>query len=55
MRALDPEVADSVWAAIEGLIPVLVDTHPLGCHRLRASAVVAVHDRPVSQTGTASK
>ena len=36
MRALDPEVADSVWAAIEGLIPVLVDTHPLGCHRLRA-------------------
>ena len=36
MRALDPEVADSVWAAIEGLIPVVVDTHPLGCHRLRA-------------------
>jgi transposase len=37
MRALDPEVADSVWAAIEGLIPVVVDTHPLGCHRPRSS------------------
>jgi transposase len=37
MRALDPEVADAVWAAIEPLIPVAVDTHPLGCHRRRAA------------------
>ena len=37
MRALDPEVADSVWTAIEGLIPVVVDTHPLRCHRPRSS------------------
>jgi len=37
MRALDPEVLDSVWAAIEPLIPVTVDTHPLGCHRPRAA------------------
>ena len=37
MRALDPEVFDSVWAAIEPLIPVIVDTHPLGCHRVRAA------------------
>jgi transposase len=36
MRALDPEVRDTVWAAIEPLIPVRVDTHPLGCHRRRA-------------------
>jgi transposase len=37
MRALDPEVGDAVWTAIEALIPVLENTHPLGCHRPRAS------------------
>jgi len=37
MRALDPEVRDTVWAAIEALIPVRADTHPLGCHRRRLS------------------
>ena len=37
MRALDPEVFDAVWAAIEPLIPSPVDEHPLGCHRLRSS------------------
>jgi transposase len=37
MRALDPEVVDAVWAGIEALIPVPIDTHPLGCHRQRAS------------------
>ena len=37
MRALDPEVFDAVWAAIEPLVPLVVDEHPLGCHRLRAS------------------
>lgn len=36
MRALDPEVVDAVWAAVEPLLPVLpVDGHPLGCHRAR--------------------
>jgi transposase len=35
MRALDPEVRDTVWAAIEPLIPARLDTHPLGCHRQR--------------------
>lgn len=35
MRALDPEVFDAVWAGIEPLIPVRVETHPLGCHRPR--------------------
>lgn len=38
MRAFDPEVMDAVWAAVEGLIPDPVETHPLGCHRPRASA-----------------
>lgn len=38
MRALDPEVLDTVWAAIEPLVPVPVDEHPLGCHRPRASS-----------------
>ena len=37
MRALDPEVVDTVWAGLEPLIPVPVDTHPLGRHRLRKS------------------
>ena len=36
MRALDPEVKDTIWQAIEPLIPVPEDTHPLGCHRPRA-------------------
>ena len=35
MRAFDPEVVDVIWAAIEPLIPVVADTHPLGCHRPR--------------------
>ncbi len=37
MRALDPEVVDTVWAAIEPLLPAHPETHPLGCHRPRAS------------------
>ena len=37
MRALDPEVFDSVWAAVEPLIPLVADEHPLGCHRPRSS------------------
>jgi transposase len=36
MRALDPEVKAIVWAAIEPLLPIPVDNHPLGCHRPRA-------------------
>src|SRR5487761_2444275 len=37
MRALDPEVKEAVWQAIEGLIPRPVDHHPLGRHRRRKS------------------
>ena len=38
MRALDPEVVDAVWAAIEPLLPQApIDEHPLGCHRQRLS------------------
>ncbi len=37
MRATEPEVVDIVWAAIEPLIPVHAETHPLGCHRPRAA------------------
>jgi len=36
MRALDPEVVDAFWRAIEPLLPERRDTHPLGCHRPRA-------------------
>ena len=37
MRALDPEVVDVIWRAVEPLIPPRQVTHPLGCHRQRAS------------------
>jgi transposase len=37
MRALELEVVDAVWAAIEPLLPVPEDAHPLGCHRPRVS------------------
>lgn len=37
MRALEPEVFDTVWAAIEPLLPAHVETHPLGCHRPRVA------------------
>ena len=37
MRALDPEVGDAIWAAVEALLPKRFDAHPLGCHRPRAS------------------
>ncbi len=36
MRALQPEVFDAVWAAVEPLLPAPPMTHPLGCHRRRA-------------------
>ena len=35
MRALEPEVTNAVWAAVEALIPKREDNHPLGCHRPR--------------------
>lgn len=33
MRALEPEVVDAVWSAVEGYLPGPSRTHPLGCHR----------------------
>ncbi len=35
MRALDPEVVDTVWAAVAPRLPVHAENHPLGCHRPR--------------------
>lgn len=36
MRALEPEVVDAVWAAVEARLPAPpADAHPLGCHRPR--------------------
>jgi transposase len=37
MRALDPEVVDAIWEAVEPLLPSVVNTHPLGCHNPRIS------------------
>ena len=34
MRALERDVQNAVWHAIEGLLPDPPD-HPLGCHRPR--------------------
>jgi transposase len=35
MLALHPRVVTALWAAIEPRLPVVVDCHPLGCHRRR--------------------
>jgi len=35
VRALEDKVVDVVWAAVEHLLPVRVDNHPLGRHRRR--------------------
>ena len=37
MRALEAEVSDAIWIAIEPLLPVPDDGHPLGCHRPRVA------------------
>jgi transposase len=37
MRALEPEVFDTVFAGIRPLLPVHNESHPLGCHRPRAA------------------
>jgi transposase len=37
MRALDPQVFDAVWTAIDPLLPKQEVAHPLGCHRQRIS------------------
>ncbi|MCY3892222.1 MAG: transposase [Acidimicrobiaceae bacterium] len=34
-RAMDPEVSDAIWAAVEPLVPPPDDSHPLGCHNSR--------------------
>ena len=34
-RAMDPEVADAIWTAVEPLVPPPDDSHPLGCHNPR--------------------
>ena len=35
MLALHPRVVTAVWAAVEPRLPVVVDDHPLRCHRPR--------------------
>ena len=35
--ALEPEVVDVIWQAVEPLLPARVETHPLGCHRPRVA------------------
>lgn len=42
MRALDPEVHDAVFTAIEALLPP-PPSHPLGCHRPRIPNRVCFH------------
>jgi transposase len=37
MRALEHDVFDAVWAAVEPLLPPPPKTHPLGCHRPRVA------------------
>lgn len=35
LRALEPEVVDVIWSAVEPLLPAPDRSHPLGCHRPR--------------------
>jgi transposase len=35
MRALESEMVEVIWQALEPLLPPRVETHPLGCHRQR--------------------
>jgi transposase len=35
MIALQTDVVDAVWAAVEPILPETIDDHPLGCHRRR--------------------
>jgi transposase len=37
MRALETEVVDAVWGAVEPLLPAPDRSHPLGCHRPKIS------------------
>ena len=37
-RAMDPEVADAIWAAIEPILPIPVDEHPLGGGRIGSAS-----------------
>ena len=37
MRALETEVVDAIWAAVEPLLPPPDRSHPLGCHRPRVA------------------
>lgn len=37
MRALEAEVVDAIWAAVEPLLPPPDRSHPLGCHRPRVA------------------
>lgn len=34
-RAMDPDVSDAIWAALQPLVPPPDDSHPLGCHNPR--------------------
>lgn len=43
MRALDPEVVDVLWSAVEPLLPPREQTHPLGCHRPRVPDRLCFH------------
>ena len=46
MRALEPEVANAVWAAVEALIPSREVNHPMGGHRPRIPDRVCFSGNP---------
>ncbi|OKX85073.1 hypothetical protein AUO95_01270 [Corynebacterium glutamicum] len=35
MPALSSSIIDPLWRQFSALIPPVINTHPLGCHRLR--------------------
>ena len=47
MHALEPEVFDVVFSAVEPLLPEPASSHPLGCHRPRVPDRICLWDMPV--------
>ena len=55
VRALDPAVVSVLWQAIFHHLPERPVTHPLGCHRKRASDLLCFRGiliRLVTESGT---
>jgi len=51
MPALPSSIIEPIWDQFHSLIPPVVDTHPLGCHRPRVDARI-VFDKLIRLFGS---